>query len=310
MAKQPHNSIAKYNSDFDQFVDNITRVRYLKYFIGTKPSFTEEESTGFFVGAFLSFLFGLFIIPYLLGRDSHFDGSPAISIASSFFMIAGIILAVWGLIKHLKERKKEHKPVEDEEYDRYLAYDMKALSIKARQIVNSKSEPILKGNDSIDEVEPIILSSAEQYSSNTNLPCRVKAGKDGFIRASNLKAMFIYPSNKSLYIYTTYLNLCDGTSKFDHVYVCDYENVASVKYIKRKEQQVTAKGVATDRKVKSFIITSDSGNTSEVSINIVDYDFISATGGKFKEDAAEAALERLSYFFPKKQLPTKKASGR
>lgn len=286
-------SVASYNDkEYEQFLENITRVRYIKYFNGTKPKFKERESTGILTGAMLSLVIGCVAVPYLLKIGSDFSDKTIIG----FTMIMAattIFLGFWGLRKRLEEGRRVYNPVPDEEYDRYLEFDLKGLIVRARILVTDKT-PVLKNEeDSILDVDPIVLYSAESYSSNVNLPLLLKCGDDGYIRASNLYVMLIFPTDKGMYINITYLNLCNGQAKFDRIYSCPYEDVGDITYKDRKYEQVSQAGKTEVKRVKSFLITSDVGNTKEVGVDLVDYDIIEQYGGKFNEQPAIEALEFL-----------------
>ncbi|MDD4200961.1 MAG: hypothetical protein PHS19_06225, partial [Eubacteriales bacterium] len=121
----------------------------------------------------------------------------------------------------------------------------------------------------------------------------LKCGDDGYIRASNLYVMLIFPTDKGMYINITYLNLCNGQAKFDRIYSCPYEDVGDITYKDRKYEQVSQAGKTEVKRVKSFLITSDVGNTKEVGVDLVDYDIIEQYGGKFNEQPAIEALEFL-----------------
>lgn len=311
MARRPKViSVASYNNiEYEPFMENITRVRYMKYFKGTKPSFKERESTGILMGAFLSLTVGCIAAPYILLIGSHFSHRTIVGF-TMLMAAATVFLAVWGFRKMTEEKNRVYNPVPDEEYDRYLDFDIKGAIVRARLLVTDKTPDLKEERDSIMDVEPVVLYSAESYSSDVNLPMLVKCGDDGFIRASNLYLMILFPTEKGMYINITYLNLLSGKAKFDRIYACPYEHADSITYEKRKYDIVTQQGKEVTKRVKSFLIRSGAGDTSEVGVDIIDYDIIDSVGGRFNEAPVHAALERLSHFFPDDQLPTKKASAK
>ena len=66
-------------------------------------------------------------------------------------------MPIWGFRKMAEEKKRVYRPVPDEEFDRYLAFDLKGLVVRARLLVTDKT-PVLKAEeDSIMDVEPIVL---------------------------------------------------------------------------------------------------------------------------------------------------------
>lgn len=286
-------SIASYNDkEYEQFLENITRVRYMKYFNGTEPRFKERESTGILTGAFLSLVVGVIGAPYLLKIGSHFSDRTILGFAL-IMAVTTVVLSFFGIRKLLEEKKRVYKPVPDEEFDRYLDFDIKGLIVRARLLVTDKT-PVLKNEeDSIMDVEPIVLYSAEGYSSNVNLPLLLKCGDDGFIRASNLYTMILFPTDKGMYINITYLNLCNGSAKFDRIYACPYEDVGDITYEDREYAQISQSGKEELKRVKSFLITSDAGDTKEVGVDIVDYDIMEQYGGRFNEQPALDALKFL-----------------
>ncbi|MDO4176813.1 MAG: hypothetical protein Q4D99_04980 [Bacillota bacterium] len=308
--KQKVISVASYNdNEYDQFTENITRVRYIKYFKGTRPSFRERESTGILTGAFLSLTIGCIAAPYLLLIGSHFSHKTIIGFAM-IMAAATVFLGIWGFRKMAEEKKRVYRPVPDEEFDRYLAFDLKGLIVRARLLVTDKT-PVLKAEeDSIMEVEPIVLYSAEGYSSDVNLPLLLKCGDDGIIRASNLYVMVLFPTKKGMYINITYLNLCSGKAKFDRIYACPYEDVDSITYKKRNYDIVTQEGKEVMKRVKSFLIKSSAGDTAEVGVDVIDYDIIDTVGGHFDETAVNEAMERLAGYFPGGGLPNKKPQAK
>ena len=287
-------SVASYNDkEFEQFTENITRVRYIKYFKGTKPVFKERESTGIFIGAVLCFIIGCIMAPYLLKRGS--DLSPlTITVFTIVMAITGIILTIWGLKKVLHERRRTYKPVKDEEFDKYFAFDIEGLKVRARFLVTDKTMRLKDEEDSIENVSPIVLYAPEEYSSNVNLPMLCKCGEDGIIRASNLYVMIIFPTSWGVYINTTYLNLCNGSAKFDRIYACPYEDIESITYKKREYNVVSQGGKEFVKRAKSFLIQSNVGDTSEVGLDIVDYDMVEQLGGRFDESAAKNAVTVLT----------------
>ena len=293
MAKYKIISVTSYNrEEYDQFQENITRVRYIKYFNGTKPRFKERESTGILTGALLSLIVGVIIAPYLLRLGSHFSNSSILG----FTMLMGataIFLGIWGFRKLKEEKTRVYRPVPDEEFDRYLAFDLKGLVARARLLVADKTTVLKNGEDSIEGIDPIVLYSAESYSSNVNLPLLLKCGDDGFIRASNLYVMILFPTDKGMYINITYLNLCNGQARFDRIYACAYEDVKDIIYEDREYGQVSQEGKAEVKRVKSFLITSDAGDTKEVGVDVVDYDIMDQYGGRFNEQPALDALAFL-----------------
>lgn len=286
-------SIASYNDkEYEQFLENITRVRYMKYFNGTEPRFKERESTGILTGAFLSLVVGVIGAPYLLKIGSHFSDRTILGFAL-IMAVTTVVLSFFGIRKLLEEKKRVYKPVPDEEFDRYLDFDIKGLIVRARLLVTDKT-PVLKNEeDSIMDVEPIVLYSAEGYSSNVNLPLLLKCGDDGFIRASNLYTMILFPTDKGMYINITYLNLCNGSAKFDRIFACPYEDVGDITYEDREYAQISQSGKEELKRVKSFLITSDAGDTKEVGVDIVDYDIMEQYGGRFNEQPALDALKFL-----------------
>ena len=299
MAKYKIVSVASYNEkEFEQFQENITRVRYMKYFNGTEPAFKERESTGILTGALLSLVVGVIIVPYLLRLGSHFSDRTIFG-----FMLlmaaSAVFLGIWGFLKRREEKTRVYRPVPDEEFDRYLEFDFQGLIKRARLVVAEATTVIKNGEDSIEGVDPILLWSAEGYSSNVNLPLLLKCGDDGFIRASNLYVMILFPTEKGMYINITYLNLCSGQAKFDRVYACAYEDVKDITYEDREYGQVSQQGKAEIKRVKSFLITSDAGDTKEVGVDVVDYDIMDQYGGRFNE---QPALEALAFLRKKAGL--------
>lgn len=311
MARRPKViSVASYNdNEYEQFTENITRVRYMKYFKGTKPAFKERESTGILMGAFLSLTVGCIAAPYLLLIGSHFSHKTILGF-TILMAATTVFLAIWGFRKMAEEKTHVYRPVPDEEFDRYLAFDIKGLIVRAKLLVTDKTPDLKEDRDSIMDVDPIVLYSAEGYSSDVNLPLLLKCGDDGIIRASNLYVMVLFPTEKGMYINITYLNLLSGKAKFDRIYACPYKDVDSITYKDRSYDIVTQEGKEVMKRVKSFLIKSSAGDTSEVGVDVVDYDIINTVGGHFDEAPVEAAMERLAHYFPDNQLPLKKASGR
>ena len=122
----------------------------------------------------------------------------------------------------------------------------------------------------------------------------VKRGDDDLIRASNLFFMLIYPFEDICYIYTSYVNLFDGTAKFEHAYDCKYSSIASVGYEDISFSKVTQKRQEVEMHTKTFYIKAKEGNTSRVSANIIDYNIIKDIGGYFDETEALKAYEFLN----------------
>ncbi len=287
-----NSQIAVWNADFDRFQETITRGRYRKYFYGPKPLWKERESTGIFFGTILCFLFGWFIIPYI-GRAAGLD-PLGLKLATIVLTIGGILILVRGLFKIKEEKSKTYTPIKDEEFDRYFEYDIKGLKNKSKAYLRENIASLVPSGNDPDSVDPFILYSAEEYSSNVNLPLMVKCGDDGLIRASNLFFMLIYPFNDICYIYTAYVNLFDGTAKFEHAYDCKYTSIESVGYEDVTFTTVTQSRKEVEKHTKTFYIKAAEGNTSRVSVNIVDYDIIKDIGGHFDNSEALKAYVFLN----------------
>ena len=283
--------IAVWNDDFDRFQETITRGRYRKYFFGPKPLWKERESTGIIFGALLCFFFGWCIIPYL--------GSAAglhplgLKLAVGVLSLGGILLLIRGLYKIKEEKAKTYTSIKDEEFDRYFQYDISGLKNKSKSFLRENIADLDSSANDIDSVEPFIMYSPEDYSSNVNLPLMVKCGDDGLIRASNLFFMLIYPFDDICYIYTSYVNLFDGTAKFEHTYDCTYTSIESVGYEDITFSKVTQKRQEVNMHTKTLYIKAKEGNTSRVSVNIIDYGIIKNIGGHFDETEALKAYEFL-----------------
>ena len=284
--------IAIWNADFDRFQETITRARYRKYFFGPKPLWKERESTGIMFGAILCFLFGWFIVPYI----GHAAGlSPTgLKLAAIVLTLGGILILVRGLFKMKEEKSKTYTPIKDEEFDRYFQYDVSGLKNKSKAFLKENIAGLDSSGNDLDAVQPFVLHSAEEYSSNVNLPLMVKCGDDGLIRASNMFFMLIYPFNDICYIYTSYVNLFDGTAKFEHAYDCKYTSIDSVGYEDITFTTVTQSRKEIEKHTKTLYIKAKEGNTSRVSVNIVDYDIIKTAGGHFDETEALKAYEFLN----------------
>ncbi len=283
--------ITIWNEDFDRFQETITRGRYRKYFFGPKPLWKERESTGIIFGALLCFLFGWFIVPFL----GHAAGlNPlGLKLAMVVLTLGGILILVRGLFKIKEEKNKTYTTVKDEEFDRYFQYDILGIQKKSKAFLRENIAGLTDSGNDFSSVEPFILYSAEGYSSNVNLPLMVKCGDDGLIRASNLFFMVIYPFDDICYIYTSYVNLFDGTAKFEHAYDCSYTSIESVGYEDITFSTVTQKRQEVEMHTKTLYIKAKEGNTSRVSVNIIDYDIIKSIGGHFDETEALRAYEFL-----------------
>lgn len=284
--------ITIWNPDFDRFQETITRGRYRKYFYGPKPLWKERESTGIIFGSLLCFFFGWFIVPYI----GHAAGlNPlGLKLAAAVLTLGGILILVRGLFKVKEEKTKTYTPIKDEEFDRYFLYDLSGLKNKSKAFLKENIADLDSSGNDIDSVEPFVMYSAEDYSSNVNLPLMVKRGEDGLIRASNLFFMLIYPFNDICYIYTSYVNLFDGTAKFEHSYDCKYTSIESVGYEDVTFSTVTQQRKEVEMHTKTFYIKAKEGNTSRVSVNIIDYDIIKKIGGYFDETEALKAYDFLN----------------
>lgn len=283
--------ITVWNADFDRFQETITRGRYRKYFFGPKPLWKERESTGIIFGSLLCFLFGWFIVPYI----GHAAGlNPlGLKLAVTVLTLGGILILIRGLFKIKAENAKTYNPINDEEFDRYFQYDILGIKNKSKAFLKENIAGFDSSGNDLDSVEPFILYSAEEYSSNVNLPLMVKCGDDGLIRASNLFFMLIYPFNDICYIYTSYVNLFDGTAKFEHAYDCNYTSIEKVGYENITFTTVTQQRKEIEMHTKTLYIKAKEGNTSRVSVNIIDYDIVKNIGGHFDETEALKAYEFL-----------------
>ena len=105
--------------------------------------------------------------------------------------------------------------------------------------------------------------------------------------------MLIYPFNDVCYIYTSYVNLFDGTAKFEHAYDCNYTSIESVGYEDITFSTVTQSRKEVEMHTKTLYIKAKEGNTSRVSVNIIDYDIIKETSGHFDETEALKTYEFL-----------------
>ena len=106
--------------------------------------------------------------------------------------------------------------------------------------------------------------------------------------------MLIYPFENICYIYTSYVNLFDGTAKFEHAYDCKYTSIEAVGYEDITFTKVSQKRQEVEMNTKTFYIKAKEGNTSRVSVNIVDYNIIKDIGGYFDETEALKAYEFLN----------------
>ena len=284
--------IAVWNADFDRFQETITRGRYRKYFFGPKPLWKERESTGIIFGAILCFFFGWFIVPYL----GHAAGLHplGLKLAVVVLTLGGILILIRGLYRIKEEKSIAYTPIKDEEFDRYFQYDILGIQNKSKAFLRENIVGLDSSENDIDSVEPFIMYSPEDYSSNVNLPLKVKCGDDGLIRASNLFFMLIYPFDDICYIYTAYVNLFDGTAKFEHAYDCAYTSIESVGYEDIKFSKVTQKRQEVNMHTKTLYIKANEGNTSRVSVNIIDYNIIKNFGGHFDETEALRTYEFLN----------------
>lgn len=278
------NQITVWNDDFDRFQETITRGRYRKYFLGPKPLWKERESTGIIFGALLCFLFGWFIIPYI-GNAAGLN-PLGLKLAVIVLTLGGILILIRGLFKIKEEKSKTYTPIKDEEFDRYFQYDIKGIKNKSKAFLRENITDIASLENDLDSVDPFILYSAEEYSSNVNLPLEIRCGDDGLIRASNLFFMLIYPFNDICYIYTSYVNLFDGTAKFEHAYDCKYTSIESVGYEDVTFSTVTQQRKEVEMHTKTLFIKAKEGNTSRVSVNIIDYGIVEKAGGHFDETEA------------------------
>lgn len=288
--------ITVWNADFDRFQETITRGRYRKYFFGPKPLWKERESTGIIFGAILCFFFGWFIVPYI-GHAAGLD-PLGLKLAMIVLTIGGILILIRGLFRIKEEKAKTYTPIKDEEFDRYFQYDISGIKNKSKAFLRENIADFASSGNDLDSVEPFVLYSAEEYSSNVNLPLMVKCGDDGLIRASNLFFMLIYPFDDICYIYTCYANLFDGTAKFEHAYDCKYTSIETVGFEDITFTTVTQKRQEVEKHTKTLYIKAKEGNTSRVSVDIVDYDMIKSIGGHFDKTEALKA-----YVFLNSKLP-------
>ena len=284
--------ITAWNADFDKFQETITRGRYRKYFFGPKPLWKERESTGIIFGALLCFLFGWFIVPYI-GRAAGLD-PLGLKLAVAVLTLGGMLILARGLFKIKEEKARTYAPVGDEEFDRYFLYDILGLKNKSRAFLRESIAALASSGNDIDSVEPFVMHSAEEYSSNVNLPLMVRRGDDGLVRASNLFFMLIYPFHDICCIYTAYVNLFDGTARFERAYDCRYASIESVGYEDVTFSTVTQKRQEVEMHTKTLFIKAREGNTSRVSVNIIDYGIMKSTGGHFDETEALKAYEFLN----------------
>lgn len=284
--------ITVWNADFDRFQETITRGRYRKYFLGSRPVWKERESTGIFFGAILCFFFGWFIVPYV----GHAAGlNPlGLKLAAIVLTLGGVLVLIRGLFKTKEENAKTYTPIKDEEFDRYFRYDVSGIKNKSKAFLKESIADLDSSGNDLNDVEPFVLYSAEAYSSNVNLPLMVRCGDDGLIRVSNLFFMLLYPFHDICYIYTAYVNLFDGTAKFEHAYDCKFTSIESVGYEDVTFSTVTQQRKEVEMHTKTLYIKAKEGNTSRVSVNIIDYDIMKSTGGYFDETEALRAYEFLN----------------
>lgn len=283
--------ITVWNPDFDRFQETITRGRYRKYFLGPKPVWKERESTGIFFGTILCFFFGWFAVP-IIGRAAGLN-PMGLKLAALALTLGGIVILIIGLFKLKEEKARTYTPIKDEEFDRYFKYDVFGIKNKSKAFLKENIAGFGSSGNDLDSVEPFIFHSAEEYSSNVNLPLVVKCGDDGLIRASNLFFMLIYPFDDICYIYTCYANLFDGTAKFEHAYDCKYTSIETVGYEDITFTTVTQKRQEVEKHTKTLYIKAKEGNTARVSANIIDYDLVKKTGGYFDETEAIKVYEFL-----------------
>lgn len=284
--------ITLWNADFDNFQETITRGRYRKYFLGPRPAWKERESTGIFFGTILCFFFGWLVVP-IIGHAAGLN-PMGLKLAALALTLGGVFLLILGLLKLKEEKSKTYTPIKDEEFDRYFEYDVQGLKNKSKYFLKENIADFDSSGNVLNSVEPFVIYSAEEYSSNTNLPLMVKCGDDGLIRASNLFFMLIYPFDDICYIYTCYANLFDGTAKFEHAYDCNYSSIESVGYEDITFKTVNQKRQEVEMHTKTLYIKAKEGNTSRVSVNVIDYDIAKNIGGHFDETEALKAYVFLN----------------
>ena len=270
----------------DQVKELLRRGSIRHYFLGPENMWT-REGFGIVVGGALTIFFGGFLFPQII---LYSNSSLNLNKISWIMTSIGIVMLGKGLYEMVKESRVECKPVPDKVYDEILEYDIAGLKETSRNQLK-ESIPRLNQEESIEEMEMLLVKGPRDYVHNTNLPLVWKLGDDGKLRYSNFSVMVLYFGKENLYIFTSIFNMRNGTGKFQHTYECPYVKIRFVGFKDENVEAVNQNNKAVVQHLKMLVIDSGDGENDKLSMPVTDYDMIKKFNGTFDNRDAEEVVE-------------------
>lgn len=294
-------TVALFNEDYNHIEELIRRGRMRRYFQGS-PKWHQRESVGVVFGGVLSLAFGLFI-PILLGNSGL--NPMGLKAASFVLILGGAFLLVKGYLEVNKDYKKVYDEIPDEEWEKCFQYDLMGIKIKAEKLLSEKLDNFINGVEVIEELETLVVTGVDDWSSNPNLPMLMTMGGDGIIRPSNLGVMIIFLGKEHFYVYQCSYNMRSGSIRREHAYTCSYEDFLGAEIREGEKKTLVTDKKIVNHRVLEFVLSFQKEEREELILVISDIDTEEGAGGKFDIRGSEKALERMNQVFAEK---TKKLS--
>ena len=294
-------TVALFNEDYNHIEELIRRGRMRRHFQGS-PKWHQRESVGVVFGGVLSLAFGLFI-PILLGNSGL--NPMGLKAASFVLILGGAFLLVKGYLEVNKDYKKVYDEIPDEEWEKCFQYDLMGIKIKAQKLLSEKLDNFINGVETIEELETLVVTGVDDWSSNPNLPMLMTMGGDGIIRPSNLGVMIIFLGKEHFYVYQCSYNMRSGSIRREHAYTCSYEDFLGAEIREGEKKTLVTDKKIVNHRVLEFVLSFQKEEREELILVISDIDTEEGAGGKFDIRGSEKALERMNQVFAEK---TKKLS--
>lgn len=273
----------------EQVRELLRRGSIRHYFLGPENIWSQEGFGTVMGGVFTAVLGGI-ILPKLL---LYSNSGSALNYVCWIMTAAGILICGKGLYGMLKESRAERKPVPDEVHDEILAYDIAGLKDISKALLK-ENIPNLKEEESIGDMDMLLVKGPRDYVHNVNLPLVWKLGDDGKLRYSNFSVMVLYFGKENLYIYTSIFNMRNGTSKFEHTYECPYHKIRFAGFEDRVIETVNQKNKSVVQNLRMLVIDAGDGEDDKLSMPITDYDILKQRNGTIDNNDAEEAVRRIT----------------
>jgi len=148
--------------------------------------------------------------------------------------------------------------------------------------------------ESINEMEMLIVKGPRDYVASVNLPLRWRLGEDGMLRYSNFSVMALYFGKEDLFIFTSIFNMRDGISKFHHTYECPYHKIRFAGLEDKTVETVTQQNKSVVQNLRMLVIDAGDDENVKLSMPVADYDIAKKFNGTIDNSDAEEAVSVLT----------------